>query len=199
VKFCPKCGSPNKKVFGVECRRIFHEWHSTPAIPEQEGEAINLDDPETWRGIGEIPTGEESAEWEQNKADAEALAPEIRVPPLRNEPVGVKLPIDECVRTIVDDCLSRKDSEWMANRARARIQALLNLQRSGLQAELKRMREALELSTTRLKICLGRMVACQDAWLNEHELSGHGVSLQEIPAWIDEQKAAIRSAFEKGE
>lgn len=55
------------------------------------------------------------------------------------------------------------------------------------ERQLGEMQEALRLAKTRLEICLGRMRACN---LEGSELS-HEVSLQEIPAWIEDMETLL--------
>jgi len=56
-----------------------------------------------------------------------------------------------------------------------------------LKRSLGEMCKALRLAKTRLEICLGRMRACN---LEGSELS-HEVSLQEIPAWIEDMETLL--------
>ena len=60
----------------------------------------------------------------------------------------------------------------------------------------EKLRKEIKLAITRLEICGGRFRACHEAWDNDHELAGHGVSLVEIPAWIDDMKALLSGAEE---
>ena len=65
-----------------------------------------------------------------------------------------------------------------------------------MTANLTQLKEALKLARTRLQICENRFRGCHEAFQNNEELAGHGVSLAEIPAWrkdIDDALAEVPS------
>jgi hypothetical protein len=75
--------------------------------------------------------------------------------------------------------------------ARVAARAAVDSRLASLERDAARMRRMLETATVRLGILRDRMEGCREA--NAHELS-----LDEIPAWIEEQTAALAPRQETG-
>jgi hypothetical protein len=70
---------------------------------------------------------------------------------------------------VIDELVKDRDEAW-------KNLDILRKRNEDLTAMLK-------MSTTRLDICLGRFAGC-----NENDPTAHLVSLEEIPAWVKEQR-----------
>lgn len=140
---CPTCGSDDKAMHWCgnqdhhknahpfvrfECFKCADAWHSkplAPAKPESLSEKINALPDWARQHIHDIETKCDPA---GDIRTITELRDTISALTRREAPAKPEsaLPIDQCVQTIVADCLSRRDVEWLENRTRARIQALLN-------------------------------------------------------------------------
>jgi hypothetical protein len=86
--------------------------------------------------------------------------------------------------------VAKESAEWSLGRIPELEQQIARLKAESGRVE-EQLREQLKLAKTRLEICLGRFRACNEAFCNEYEMSGHGVSIQEIPAWIEDMNTFL--------